>query len=112
MPKSTKDKMNSKLNVYNFNVSGPFPDENGKIMQGTAFRVESLKGRVSAYDTKQAVMFFLNCPQVKAIADYNKIDIEPIINGVNPNNPNMLSIVILDNGLTVSFSLLEKENML
>lgn len=101
--------MSEKLIKYTFSASGPLPDENGVIMQGTAVRIERIQGEARAYDIKHAVELFLNCPEVKAIAEYNGIEVEGIINDTSPTIPNFLSILFLDNGLAVSFSLKEKE---
>lgn len=101
--------MTQTLFKYTFSASGPLPDENGVIMQGTAYRVDGCSGELLAHDMKQATSIALNVPLIKAIADYNKIDIEPLIAQVNPSQDNVLSLLPLDTGMTVSFSLSKKE---
>lgn len=104
--------MSKKLLTYTFSVSGPLPDENGVIMQGTAYRVQRLNGEALAYDTKHAMEMVLSNEQVKEIADYNKINTQTVIDGTKAEEPSMVSITFLENGLAVSFSLKEKENMI
>lgn len=101
--------MNQALFKYTFSASGPLPDENGVIMQGTAYRVDGCSGELLAHDMKQATSITLNVPKIKAIADYNNIDIEPLIAQVNPNQDNVLSLIALDTGMTVSFTITKKE---
>lgn len=95
--------MNQSLITYVFKASGPLCDENGVAKQGTAIRVVKYSGTVRAYNTKQAVGFFLNSPQIKAITDYNNIDITTMIDGAN--EPSMMSLIMLEEGMVASFSL-------
>lgn len=97
--------MNKPLLKYNFTASGPLPDENGVIKQGTAVRIAQLRGEVRAYDTKEAADWFLKCPEVKAIADYNNIDINSIIEGTDPAAPELMTLVMLEEGSVVAFQM-------
>ena len=100
--------MTAQLLTYTFSVSGPFPDENGVINEGTAIRVAGFSGEARAYNIQEATGYVLNNPTVKALAEYNGIDIETIIGGTNPTESQMLSLSLLDNGMSVCFSVKQK----
>jgi hypothetical protein len=100
--------MTSELITYTCSASGPLPDENGVIMQGTAYRVQSYSGESRAYDIKEASGYFLNAPAIKALADYNKVEVDHMLAQINPNVPTVLSMLPLENGMTFTFAISKK----
>lgn len=101
--------MEKKSVVYEFSLSAPYPDENGLSMQGTSYRIESWNGLARAYDVKEAVEYILRHEKIKKVFDYNNLNIEKIIEGINTKQETVTLMIVVEDSLTVNFNVRKQQ---
>lgn len=102
--------MEKKSIMYEFNLSAPYPDQDGVTMQNTAYRIESWKGEARASDVQDATAYILRYELIKKVFEHNNLDVEEIIKNLNPSHNEIQTIfVVNDLGLTVNLGVKEKQ---